>query len=301
MPDEIGRVRFVESMTGERENLTETEFRATLPALLLRHAPDAAINTMLAVLGTAHRADRAWIFLYDATGTRFRNSHEWATGGIKGFVDELQYTPVSMILWLHRKLLAGESVLIDDIDGMPRQARALRAEFRRQGNKSVLCVPIFIGDRLAGCIGYDAVSAVRRWDGQVSVTLRLAGELALLAMRGAEAEPAEPGTESRLRLRDGQGFVAVTPSEILRIEAARDYTVAHLADGRRFVELRGLNQWEALLPAAEFARVSRSLIVNLSRVRTVARGATWSVTLDGGSAHPVGRAYRHLIRQHAGY
>lgn len=263
---------------------------------------DSGINAMLAKLGVAHGADRAWIFLYDDSGTRFRNTHEWATGGVKTYVGELQYTPVSMILWLHRRLVRGETVLVDDIDGMPRQARALRAEFRRQGNRSVLCVPMRVSGKLVGCLGYDAVTRVRRWDPESVATLRFAGELALLAMRAKSPERSdENSVTAPLRIRSGRTFVSVDPRDIRRIEAAGDYTVAHLADGRRLMELRGLNQWQAMLPASTFVRISRSLIVNLGRVRTLDRKAVWTLTLDCGSAFPVGRAYRHLVRQHAAF
>src|SRR3546814_1288874 len=47
-------------------------------------------------------------------------------------------------------------VLVEDIDRLPRQARALQAEFRRQGNRSVLSVPVFHRRRLAALIGFDA-------------------------------------------------------------------------------------------------------------------------------------------------
>jgi len=265
---------------------------------MLTRDPDVAVNAMLARLGLLHDADRAWILMYDGTGTRFRNTHEWARGEVKPYVDELQFAPVSMILWLHRKLVRNEVVLVDDIDGMPRQARALRAEFKRQGNRSVLCVPLMFDGRLVGSIGYDAVREVRRWGEEVAGMLRVAGDLALLATRKHPPVSVHTGD---ITLRDGKNFITARSEDIRRIEAARDYTVVRLADGRSCVELRGLNAWESMLPSSGFVRVSRSLIVNLGRVKRVERGSAWAVTMDCGAVFPIGRAYRHLLRQHASY
>ncbi len=47
-----------------------------------------------------------------------------------------------MIGWLHQRLVLGQAVMVNDIEALPRSAGALRAEFIRQNNKSVLSVPV---------------------------------------------------------------------------------------------------------------------------------------------------------------
>src|SRR3546814_13742075 len=68
-------------------------------------------------------------------------------------------------------------VLVEDIDRLPRQARALQAEFRRQGNKSVLSVPVFHRRRLAALIGFDATRERRSWQEPAISPLLDAGEV----------------------------------------------------------------------------------------------------------------------------
>src|SRR3546814_7783854 len=70
-------------------------------------------------------------------------------------------------------------VLVEDIRRMPRQARPLQAEFRRQGNTSVLSVPVFHRRRLAALIGFDATRERRSWREPAISLLREAGELYL--------------------------------------------------------------------------------------------------------------------------
>lgn len=124
------------------------------PILAARHLltmPAAeAISIALSDIGELADVDRAWMFAYDASLLRFRNTHEWCREGVVSHVGDLQDAPVTMIAWLHRSLARGEAVAINDVSRLPRQARALQVEMLRQGDKSVLSVPVF-RVRPSGC------------------------------------------------------------------------------------------------------------------------------------------------------
>jgi len=124
--------------------------------MLLAEPCDQAITGILELTGLAAGADRAWMFEYDATLLRFRNTHEWSRETVTSHVTDLQDTPVTMIAWLQQFLSANQAVMINNVSTLPRPARDLQAEMLRQNDKSVLCIPVFFEDRLRACIGFDA-------------------------------------------------------------------------------------------------------------------------------------------------
>lgn len=159
---------------------------------LMREPDDAAISAVLAEIGKLAGADRAWMFEYDGDLLCFRNTHEWSRNGVRSFLEDLQNTPVTMIAWLHRFLAAGEAVMINRVDELPRPARPLQVEMLRQGDKSVLSVPVFHDGRLRACIGLDATNAIRRWPASDIKALFQCAELIGLARYGQQRETASP-------------------------------------------------------------------------------------------------------------
>jgi two-component system LytT family response regulator len=55
-------------------------------------------------------------------------------------------------------------------------------------------------------------------------------------------------------------------SGVVRITAEGDYSQIHSSDGERWLVLKSLREWEQRLPPQHFARIHRSMIVNLACV-----------------------------------
>lgn len=122
---------------------------------------------------------------------------------------------------------------------------------------------------------------------------RMAEALARLA-RLPPAEPARP-----IELRTPRRTVFADPAAIVALLAEGDFTRVILADQPALMILRTLGQFEALLPSAGFLRVSRSVMVNLDRVRRLdtrdRNGA--EVILDGlAESLPLGRGATARLR-----
>lgn len=67
----------------------------------------------------------------------------------------------------------------------------------------------------------------------------------------------------------GRGRSRTVPyADILWIEAVQNYTRVQVADEEPVVLRRTMAEWEALLPPAEFPRISRSLFVQLAKIRS---------------------------------
>jgi hypothetical protein len=280
-------------------------FRAAM--LLLQQPVDTAISEILKFLGEQGDADRAWMFEYDTDLLRFRNTHEWSRSGVASFLQDLQSAPVTMIGWLHQRLIAGQAVMINDIDALPRSAGALRAEFIRQDNKSVLSVPLFHEGRLVACFGFDAVRAPRHWSEEVGDLFRCADLIAAARygrqmMDGAVEEMPVP-LETLIYLRRQTGIRGTPLADIVGLRSSKDYTEVWLTDGSRVLDQRPLIQWLGLIPQGIFIRIHRTAVVNHQFVRDVDHRSSgaWQLRLhDFAEYWPVSRAGRAALRSRLG-
>jgi hypothetical protein len=274
---------------------------------LLRQPVDAAISSLLEEIGQAAGADRAWMFEYDEELLRFRNTHEWCRPGVGSFVEDLQDAPVTMIAWLQQFLAAGKAVMIHRVEALPRAARALQAEMQRQGDRSVLSVPVFHDGRLRACVGFDAVRTEHRWSAAEVKSLFQCADLVASARYTdgeiAHAKASKADLEPLIYLRKHGGARGVKASSIVALRAARNYTEIWLADGSSVLDLRPLSIWRALVPHASFLRIHRTAIVNLLHVQEVERptGDRWQIKLRPlGQAWPVSRPHRPDLRSRLG-
>lgn len=97
-------------------------------------------------------------------------------------------------------------------------------------------------------------------------------------------------------VRKGRELRTIRVDDILFIRGADDYSELHLGDGSVHLHEKSLTALESLLPET-FARVHRSYIANLGRVRGVRASA---LVLDEESLVPVGRVYREAVRERLG-
>lgn len=290
-----------------RPTVSFTDTWAHLAArYLLAEPPAEAVSSILRDVGALANVDRAWMFEYDAALLRFRNTHEWCREGVISHVEDLQDAPVTMIAWLQRALIRGEAVAINDVVHLPRQARALQTEMLRQGDKSVLSVPVFHANALRACIGFDMTRAKRDWTSQEAEALAATADLIGLALYGAR--PSASGTAPApplLYLRRRGGIRGVPVADILGLRSARDYTNVFLTDGSVILDRRAFAVWLGLVPAQTFIRIHRSAIVNIRHIGDVERprgtDAGWTVKLFGvEKPWAVSRPYRQILRTRLG-
>lgn len=92
---------------------------------------------------------------------------------------------------------------------------------------------------------------------------------------GAQNPPQTPQT---LIVRSDYKQFVIPISTIVYIEGIRDYIRIHLDGGESLQTLMNMKTVEGMLPATRFARVHRSYIVNLERVKRIERSR---IVLDG--------------------
>jgi len=88
-----------------------------------------------------------------------------------------------------------------------------------------------------------------------------------------EREPTPPASPLEMRdlvlLQEKASFRMVEAGGICAVEANSDYTRIYLADGGKAFPRKRMAQWEEELPAPPFFKVSRSLLVNIDRIKEI--------------------------------
>jgi two-component system LytT family response regulator len=116
----------------------------------------------------------------------------------------------------------------------------------------------------------------------------------------AELRPAKRYADRLLLKHDGS-VVVVLAADIDWIEAADNYVKVHARNGRYMVR-ESIKAMESKLDPADFARVHRSAIVNLARVRAMDPSAAgeYTITLTTGQRVTLSRGYRDSFRERLG-
>jgi two-component system LytT family response regulator len=111
-------------------------------------------------------------------------------------------------------------------------------------------------------------------------------------------ELASAKSPERLVVKSGGRIAWVRPEEICWIEAADNYVELHL-DEKSHLLRETLNAIEARLAPGEFIRISRSVIVNKSRVRELQRlfYGGYAVILQNGVKLTLSRRYREKLKE----
>ena len=90
--------------------------------------------------------------------------------------------------------------------------------------------------------------------------------------RGRKQEPgeasADDGSTVALSAQRGRGVTVVPYADIMWIEAIKNYSHVQARGKKPWLIRRTMAEWEALLPAAQFGRISRSLIVQTVAIRS---------------------------------
>lgn len=274
---------------------------------LLGHPLNEAISNLLELMGNTSAADRVWMIEYSHDLLRFRNTHEWCRGKVTPYIGELQDAPTTLIAWLHKYMVKGVAVAINDVNTLPRNARVIQTEFLRQGNKSVLSVPIFQNETLSGLIGLDTTTQYTNWS---SDTIGMLYECANLIGQAKYAIDRKPATAS---VR-GNSVVTiymtmrgltrgVQPREIVGVRSAGNYCEIWFEDGTMSLDTRTFSVWLSLLPSKTFLQIHRTAIANALHILDIDRRNhdKWLVrmrSIDG--PWPVSRSFHKCLRERMG-
>jgi|GEM_PF-37671 len=106
--------------------------------------------------------------------------------------------------------------------------------------------------------------------------LAVAVERAIARINDTESERnfsllLEMTSRKKLRFNTAGGFILIDPSDIIYVQADWNYSEIHLGKEKHEVVVVNIGEIEKMLPPQEFARISRSVIVNLKYLSKVQR------------------------------
>lgn len=161
---------------------------------------DNAINASLTDMGRFSRSSRAYVFLIREDGTMMDNAHEWCAEGVSPQIDNLKKLPVAEFPWWMKKLHKGEVIQIEDVSKVPAEAKSEREVLERQQIKSLLVLPLNVGGKPGGFVGFDNVIRTGTWGDDDLALLRVASEIMGNALERKKAEEALKQSEHSYRV-----------------------------------------------------------------------------------------------------
>ncbi|EMR03508.1 PAS domain-containing hybrid sensor histidine kinase/response regulator [Cesiribacter andamanensis] len=118
------------------------------------------IQEALQLIGQHIEASRVYIFENSSDGVFTSNTFEWCNTGISPQIDYLQNIPYS-VLPHFRKQLKKEGLVYPNAEELPQ---ALKTHLLKQSSRSLIIMPLYLQDELAGFVGLDDCLQQRQWE-----------------------------------------------------------------------------------------------------------------------------------------
>ncbi|MEF8834042.1 MAG: PAS domain-containing protein, partial [Halofilum sp. (in: g-proteobacteria)] len=159
---------------------------------------DAAINEALRQIGEYCEVDRSYMFRFD-DDERMTMTHKWHAPDVEPLIDELVARPTTAVPSLVATMQRREVLHIPRVCDLGRGWEADREAFAEQGLRSIVIVPIVIGDRVHGYLGFDSVQRETEWrDEEIALLRGLADTIGATVQRD-RAERQRQQSETRFR------------------------------------------------------------------------------------------------------
>jgi len=160
---------------------------------------DEAINASLELMGKLSKASRSYLFITNDIAKTMDNTHEWCAKGVAAEKENLQGLPQDKFPWWMIKLNNEEIIHITDVSLMPEEAVAEQDLLQQQKIKSLLVLPLIIGNILSGFIGFDNVRETGEWDEDDFFLLQMCSEIIGNALNRREIEKKLKESEQNLK------------------------------------------------------------------------------------------------------
>ncbi len=160
---------------------------------------DRAIDHALALSGQFFDADRCYLCRFSEDGCYMDNTHEWCAGGIASMKKRNQRFPLDRAPWWAQQLRRGSHVYVPDVDDLPPELEKDKNEFKAEGTKSLLSIPMVKDNRVIGLYGFKSVTEKKPLSEQQIGLLKMVADLITGALVKHEAEGKLKESEERYR------------------------------------------------------------------------------------------------------
>jgi len=97
----------------------------------------------------------------------------------------------------------------------------------------------------------------------------------------------------KISLPSNDGLIIVEIQEIVRFEAAGNYSCVFLSSGDSIIVTKTLNQFEEILTGMHFIRIHNTHLINLQYLKKYQRGQGGVVTMNNGTSLTVSRTRKN--------
>jgi two-component system cell cycle sensor histidine kinase/response regulator CckA len=177
---------------------------------------DPGVKSALRAIAEFVGAERSHVFLRSDDGETVSNTHEWCAAGVEPHIARFRRVPVETLPRWRETLLAGDTISIPSVEGLPDDDADEKAFLRALGTRSTLAVPMTYRSSVIGFVGFGTVHAERVWSDDCARLLRLVGELIAAALEHKKADSALRRSEEKFRTLAesvGEGVAAVDSDE----------------------------------------------------------------------------------------
>ncbi len=161
---------------------------------------DDRVLLMLQSIGEFSEVDRSYVFLFDYDAMTMTNTHEWCADGISSEMENLQRVPLGEFSYFWKVMQNREVFHAPRISDLPSEAATEKAEFERERIKSLICVPMILGESVVGFLGFDSVRSEKSWSDDSIALLKVVGEILVGAQQRIKAEKALTVTMDQLEI-----------------------------------------------------------------------------------------------------
>ncbi len=97
----------------------------------------------------------------------------------------------------------------------------------------------------------------------------------------------------KISLPSNDGLIIVEIQDIIRLEAAGNYSTVFLTSGESIIVTKTLNHFEEILSGLSFVRIHNTHLINLKYVKKYQRGQGGTVTMYNGTSLAVSRTRKN--------
>lgn len=172
-------------------------YRDELNALILRLSRgfirveqdgiEDAIRRALETLGRFVGASSCYLFEFDSQMSSTSKRYEWRAVSVPSTMEAFTKVTSETMRSLFPRAAAGHTLRVNSLDELGPDSRSEREMLEALSIGAFICLPLKVGDRVIGLVGFDQHGGGRVWTDEHELLLRLAGDMLVQAIerRGA--------------------------------------------------------------------------------------------------------------------
>ncbi|MFQ5674327.1 MAG: PAS domain S-box protein [bacterium] len=207
---------------------------------------DKEINSALRLLGELMKVDRAYIAEFSEDQSLVSLKYEWTAPNVRPRSPAFQNLEIDLFPWMKGKRLRGDTIVIPSVDTLPDEAGPERNILEKSGTKSMVSVPLSVGGKVRGSVGFDSTTKERTWSDEQIQQLKLVGQIFANALTRKQNEEALLESEERFKKLSESTFEGIVIADKGRVVDANKQMAAML--GLQLGDLIGKSVFEFIAP-----------------------------------------------------